>query len=122
MRRFVTAFVLVPLAILIVVAAIANRQAVTVSLDPFLSGDRAFSITQPLFIILLVTLTIGVIVGGVATWLRQGKWRQRARRAQAEVYSVRSENEGLKQRLTAVERESVARPVPSIGYRPPPAA
>ena len=36
-RKIVAALILVPLAILIVAFAVANRQAVTVSLDPFAS-------------------------------------------------------------------------------------
>ena len=35
MRKFVTAFVLIPLAIVIVMFAVANREIITVSFDPF---------------------------------------------------------------------------------------
>jgi uncharacterized integral membrane protein len=121
-RRILTIAILGPLALLILLAAIANRQTVTVSLDPFLSGDRAFAITQPLFVILLLTLIIGVVVGGVATWLRQGKWRRAARAASAELRAQRQENELLRQRLYASEGADHVRTTPSIGYRPPPAA
>jgi len=33
---------------------------------------------------------VGVVVGGIAAWLRQHKWRMRARRAEAEARDLRS--------------------------------
>jgi hypothetical protein len=122
LRKFFSAVVLVPLGLVLLLAAVANRQAVTVSLDPFLSGERAFSVTQPLFVILLVTLMIGVVVGGVTTWLRQGKWRRAARAAQAESRALRREVESLRQTLEAERAAEMRRVTPSIAYRPPPAA
>ena len=121
-RRIVTIVVLGPIALLILLAAVANRQPVTVSLDPFLSGDRAFAFTMPLFITLLLTLIVGVIVGGAATWLRQGKWRRAARAAQAEARALREETATLRHRLAAAEQVEWSRTTPAIAYRAPPAA
>ena len=39
MRKAVTALILIPLAILIVMFGVANREAVTISLDPFDSAQ-----------------------------------------------------------------------------------
>jgi uncharacterized integral membrane protein len=127
LRKILTMLVVVPLAIVIVLAAVANRQAVTVSLDPFLSGDRAFSITQPLFVILLATLIAGVVIGGVAAWLRQGRWRRTARLASGQIRALRTETDMLRRRLESAERTARAQmhassQLPSIVYRPPPAA
>ena len=94
-RNFVAALILIPLAIVIVLLAVANRQAVTLSLDPFLAEKPALAVTQPLFVLLLAALIAGVIVGGIAAWLRQGKWRRAARRAQAEVRALRAETDAL---------------------------
>jgi uncharacterized integral membrane protein len=118
-RTFVAALVLIPLAIVIVLLALANRQAVTLSLDPFLSEQSSLATTQPLFILLLAALVTGVIVGGIAAWLRQGKWRLAARRAQAETRALRAETEALKERLEAAER---ATGNTAVAYRRPPAA
>ena len=90
-RKLVAAFVLVPLAVLIVVLAVINRQAVTLSLDPFTADKPAIAVTQPLFLIIVAALIVGVIVGGIATWLRQSKWRRTARRLEAEVRRLRAE-------------------------------
>ena len=51
----------------------------------------------------------GVIVGGVAAWLRQSKWRRRARRAAAELKAARAEIETLRRRLEARGRAAAAR-------------
>ena len=48
MRKIVTAFVLVPLAIIIVMFAVANREIITVSFDPFDSARPAFALKMPL--------------------------------------------------------------------------
>src|SRR5215510_7966409 len=86
-RKVVAALLLIPLALLIVVFAVANRQPVTVSFDPFATGDPSLSATLPLYVLVI----LGVIVGGVAAWLRQHKWRRAARHAAAETRALRSD-------------------------------
>ncbi|MCT8973287.1 LapA family protein [Microbaculum marinisediminis] len=85
LRRIIQVLVIVPLAVVIVVFSVANRHAVTISLDPFNGAEPALSLSLPLFLIVLGTLFIGVVVGGVAAWLSQGKWRQRARLSREEA-------------------------------------
>ena len=48
-RKIVTAVIVVPLAVVIVAFAVANRQTVTVSFDPFSSAAPAYAATVPLF-------------------------------------------------------------------------
>jgi hypothetical protein len=91
LRKIVAALVLVPLAILIIAFAVANRQIVTVSLDPFSSNPPAAAVTLPLFALIIVLLILGVVIGGVAAWLRQGKWRWTARRLEREADELRAE-------------------------------
>lgn len=99
MRKFVTYAVLVPLAIIILMFAMANREIVTVSFDPFSSTQPALSFTMPLFVLIFVLLIIGVLIGGVATWLTQSKWRQDARRLEADIAAMRREMTLLNERL-----------------------
>jgi uncharacterized integral membrane protein len=117
-RKLIAALVLVPLALVIVLLAMANRQAVTLSLDPFLAEPPALALTQPLFLIILGAVIAGALIGGAAAWLRQGKWRRNARAARAEAHTLRAENLGLKERLAATE--PTERSV--VAYRRPPAA
>ena len=69
-KLFMT-FVVVPLGVLFVIFAVANRHAVTVSLDPFGSDAPALSATMPLFMLVLLLVGLGVVIGSVATWSRR---------------------------------------------------
>jgi uncharacterized integral membrane protein len=91
--------VLLPLAAAIVLIAVANRHAVTLSFDPLSADKPVLALTLPLFVILFLALLAGVIVGGVAAWLRQRRWRRAARRREAEVRRLKAENEVLKNRI-----------------------
>src|ERR1044071_9322335 len=90
MRKLVTILVLIPLAVVIVMFAVANRDAVTLSFDPFSAAQPAFALKLPMFVLIFVLVGIGVLVGGMAAWLRQHRWRTRARRAEAEARELRS--------------------------------
>jgi uncharacterized integral membrane protein len=83
--------VVVPVAVLALAFAIVNRQEVSVSFDPFSSADTALQVTAPLFILLLLALGIGVVVGSAATWFAQGRARRAARLARAEADRLRAE-------------------------------
>jgi uncharacterized integral membrane protein len=89
-RKIVTALVLILLALVLLSFAVANRQIVTVSLDPFDQGDPALVFSQPMYLLVFVVLICGVVLGGIAAWLRQAKWRTRARRAEAQLSALRA--------------------------------
>jgi len=101
LRKIITAVILVPLAIVIVGFAVANRQLVTISFDPFDASHPAYALTLPLFVIILLLVILGVIVGGIASWLRQHKWRAGARRAEARNRELSAEVAQLRRRLEA---------------------
>ncbi|HVY00006.1 MAG TPA: LapA family protein [Pseudorhodoplanes sp.] len=92
-RKAVIYAVLIPLALVILMFAAANRQTVTVSFDPFSTAEPAFSLAMPLFVLIFVLLIVGVIVGGFAAWLRQGRHRRHARTLEREVQILREEKE-----------------------------
>lgn len=96
-RKVGAAVILVPLAVVIIAFAVANRQIITVSLDPFSSEYPAASLTLPLFALVIVLLVVGVLIGGIAAWLRQARWRRTARRLEREIADLHIEIEGLKQ-------------------------
>jgi uncharacterized integral membrane protein len=91
MRKFLTALVWIPLGLVFVVFAVANRHLVTVSLDPFNSTDPSVRLTLPLFVVIIAVAMIGVVAGGSATWFRQRHWRRAARRLEADARATRTE-------------------------------
>jgi uncharacterized integral membrane protein len=97
-RKIITAVIVVPLAVIIIAFAVANRQTVTVSFDPFSSTAPAYSATLPLFVLIFALVILGVIVGGVAAWFRQGKWRRLARRLEGDVRDLHAEIEAIRRR------------------------
>jgi uncharacterized integral membrane protein len=95
-RKVIAAVILVPLAVIIIAFAVANRQIVTASLDPFSAEHPAASLTLPLFALVIVLLVVGVLIGGIAAWLRQARWRRTARRLEREIADLHIELETLK--------------------------
>lgn len=91
MRRFLTLLILVPIAVVVVFFSVANRESVTVSLDPFHAGTPALTFAAPLFVLLFGALVLGLLIGGVAAWMRQGRWRRAARKIEAEAHQLRAE-------------------------------
>jgi uncharacterized integral membrane protein len=104
LRRIVAIVVLVPLAVILVGFAVANRQTVTISFDPFTAAQPAYAVTLPLFVIVFLLVILGVLIGGISAWLRQGKWRAAARRAEAQNRELLAENGMLRRRLELAER------------------
>jgi uncharacterized integral membrane protein len=70
MRKFFTGLVLIPLGLIFIVFAVANRHLVTVSFDPFNSSDPSVSVRLPLFVVIITVAIAGVVAGGCATWSR----------------------------------------------------
>jgi len=110
-RKIVTTIIVVPLVVIIVAFAVANRQAVTVSFDPLSSASPAYAATVPLFVLIFVVVIFGVLIGGLAAWIGQSKWRRSARQLDADVRALRDEVAAL--RRANAERASEPRPAPS---------
>ncbi len=87
--KFLKTLVIVPLALVLIAFAVANRQLVALSFNPFDSSDPSLALTLPLFIVIIAAAMAGVIAGGIATWFGQRRWRRAARRFEAEVREAR---------------------------------
>jgi uncharacterized integral membrane protein len=94
-RRIVIAIIVIPLAVIIIAFAVANRQEVTVSFDPFSVTEPAAAKTLPLFALIIFSLIAGVLIGGAAAWLRQSRWRSTARRLEREVAELRAKVDAM---------------------------
>jgi uncharacterized integral membrane protein len=95
-RRLLNWFVLLPLAVVIVLFAVANRTSVTVSFDPFASETPALAFTVPLFIVAFAGVIVGVAIGGLASLARQWRLWRAVRAAQDELACAKAEVESLR--------------------------
>jgi uncharacterized integral membrane protein len=101
MRKFFTALVVIPLGIIFIIFAVANRHLVTVSFDPFNSTTPAVAVTLPLFVVIIAVAILGVAAGGMATWFRQRRWRRAARQHEADARQARAQLADLRANSTA---------------------
>jgi uncharacterized integral membrane protein len=104
MRKFFRGLVLIPLGVIFVVFAVANRHLVTVSFDPFNSADPSVSVRLPLFVLIVVVAILGVLAGGSATWFRQRRWRRAARQHEADARQARAQLADLRAAATTPPR------------------
>jgi uncharacterized integral membrane protein len=90
LRKIFNGLILLPLAIVFVIFAVANRHLVRLSFDPFNSTDPAVSLSMPLFVVIMLAAIAGVAAGGWATWFRQRRWRRAARHHEADAREARN--------------------------------
>ena len=93
LRPVLFALFVVPFAAVLVLFAVANRGIVPVSLDPFSREAPALLLQLPLFVVAFAALALGVVLGGFAAWLVQGKHRRAERRYRREANRLRAKVE-----------------------------
>lgn len=112
LRRVLSVLIAFPLGAVLVAIAISNRHPVQLILDPFRPETPALSVQLPFYAYLLGALVVGVILGGMATWVGQSRWRrtartqvQRAQRFQAEADRLSRERDA---NLTSAKSLAIA--------------
>lgn len=95
LRRIVLLLVAFPAAALLITLAIANRHAVRLVLDPFRPEAPVVSMLLPFYAYLFGTLFIGILLGGMAVWMGQGRWRRTARNRAQEAMRWQAEADRL---------------------------
>ena len=96
---------LLPLILIFVAFAIANRHAVTLSLDP-----TPLSIEAPLYGLVFTGIFVGLIAGGLIAWLRAGRWRRQLREEQRTVRRLEGELRAAGDAGTATGTDASAAP------------
>ncbi len=97
-KRLVNILVLIPVGIVLIVLSVANRQVVTLALNPFAPSDTLLSVKAPFFVFLFLALISGLLLGSAATWFAQRKYRRLARNEANEALKMRAEAERHKAR------------------------
>jgi Lipopolysaccharide assembly protein A domain len=98
-RTLILALIVVPLGMALVALAVVNRKPALLILDPFGGAEPGLTLQAPLFLFLLGAFALGLIVGGTATWLGQGKWRRTARAEAREARELRRQADRLEKEL-----------------------
>jgi uncharacterized integral membrane protein len=95
LRRFVLFLVAIPAAIVFITLAVINRHGVRLVLDPFRPDEPVISLVLPFYVYLIGMLLIGIVIGGLATWMTQARWRRTARRRTADAVRWQAEADRL---------------------------
>jgi hypothetical protein len=98
-RKLILALIVVPLGVVLVALAVVNRAPTLLVLDPFGGTEPGLSLQAPFFLFLLGAFALGLVVGGAATWLGQGKWRRLAREETRQARDWRRQADRLEKEL-----------------------
>jgi uncharacterized integral membrane protein len=90
-RKLLTAIVVLPVAAILLIFALANRAPVTLSVDPFSPDSPDWSVQLPLFLVILMAMMVGVVIGSVADWLAQSRYRREARQSRHDLRRLEQE-------------------------------
>jgi uncharacterized integral membrane protein len=93
---------LLPLTLIFMAFAIANRHGVTLSLDP-----TPLSIQAPLYGFVFAGIFVGLVAGGLIAWLRAGRCRRQLRQEKRNIRRLESE---LQEAVGNADQAAVARP------------
>lgn len=109
-RKIINVVILVPVAVILIVLSVANREWIPFALNPFNPGDKVLSVSAPFFVFLFAAFIIGMLIGSFATWLNQGKYRKRARKEAREAVRWQAEADKQKRVNQATGREIASTP------------
>jgi uncharacterized integral membrane protein len=79
MAAWLRAIVGLPVAVVLIGFAMANRIPVTLHLDPLGLIEPPLSFEVPLFLPIYCGVMAGVLVGGSVMWIAQGRYRRAAK-------------------------------------------
>lgn len=92
LKRLTGWFVLIPLCLILVIFALANRQTVTIHLDPLsLENPLIGPFEVPMYFVIYGTLLFGVLIGGIASWFSAGRVRRERRQFRKQAHQLENE-------------------------------
>jgi uncharacterized integral membrane protein len=99
LRTLVWLLIGAPVALVIVALALVNNQSVTIVLDPFTPATPFLALSVPLYVVFFAALWVGALLGGVAVWANQHRFRRAARVNRREARRWQGEAERLKEEV-----------------------
>jgi uncharacterized integral membrane protein len=108
--KHISWIITIPVTLLIVVFVLSNRQVVQIDVWPL-----ELSIAGPLYLVLLLSLLAGFLIGAAAMWVSAGASRKRARRAERQVRELEARLAKLARELERAEPAAGGRTAPPAG-------
>lgn len=106
--------ILVPVAVLLILLSVANRQTTTFSLDPTSDQSPAFAVDLPLFVLLFAAVILGALIGSTLTWIAQGKHRKALRQKTQETNQLEREKREAESSPPSSQQPEIAPGLPLI--------
>ena len=106
-KRIVFLVVVVPIALILLALAVANRQDVSLNYNPITPDFPGMQLTAPFFWFLFLTFALGAIVGGMVVWVGQSRHRKTAREREREADEWRYKADRERERAEAMAQTLV---------------
>ncbi|WP_174803721.1 lipopolysaccharide assembly protein LapA domain-containing protein [Martelella limonii] len=90
-KKLINILILVPIGVVLIVLCVVNRAPVSMALNPFDTGDKVLSVSAPFFVFILIAFILGIVLGSLATWFSQHKYRKSAKVKKREAAKWRAE-------------------------------
>lgn len=111
-KRILNWVVGLPIAIVGIGFAVANREWVTVSFDPINRTAPFATVNMPLWALFFAGVFVGIFVGWFVAWRGAARHRRSARDAKIELIRTQQQHERdkreLQQQLPAIRPENVS--------------
>ena len=112
--RYVRYFILGVIGLALILITVANRQIVTVQLEPFgLGPPFPPPVDVPLFVVIFVSALGGLLFGFVMEWIRERKHRRAIFNQQREAADLRKEVKRLATKVSKTDKDALS-PVPAL--------
>ena len=112
MRTLIRVFITLPVAVIVIMLAVANRKNVALSFNPLDPENPATMIDVPIFWLVFACVALGVILGGMVVYFKQHKFRVAARDNRYEAAKWRAEADRQREELAALTDDNKAPALP----------
>ncbi len=96
--RFLSWIIAVPVTIVIIAFAIANRGSVIIFFDPL-----PYQLDIAIWIVVIGAVIFGFIVGALIRWMFDYKWRARAKQGRKRTRALEQEIAGLRNQISNIQ-------------------
>jgi uncharacterized integral membrane protein len=100
--------VAVPVALVLVIFAVSNREAVTVTFWPL-----PVQVGAPLWLVVLLAALVGFLFGEIVAWVNGRRWRRDARRKTRRIDALERELAATQSQM-ATDAGGVRLPAPRV--------